>query len=148
MYPHLPVKKKKKYAVLSDVSTREDSLSLMRQLSAGFNPSAFSNPNLLRMTGSSKCSSLPATSSDNNPEYFAILVVVRKSNELTLPMIEHYCAMEHVDRVLVVWNSQNDLIPDGALDVNCRVCVMFLKQPDDLATNRFKPFLHIRTKGL
>ena len=146
MYPHLPVRKKKKYAVLTDLSTREDSLPLMRLYPAGFNPSTSLNPNL-RMVGSSKCST-SVSSSWNNLDYFTILVTVRKRDEWLLSTVQHYCAMDQVDQVLVVWSGRGDFIPEGAIDLDCPVCVMFLKQPEDLATNRFKPFLQIKTQGL
>ena len=148
MYPHLPVRKKKKYVALTDLYTREDNLPLTRLHPAGFNPSTSSNPNLFRMVGSSKCSSKPLSSSWNNRDCFTVLVTVRKTNERLLSTLEHYCAIDHVDQVLVVWSSHGGLIPDGAIDLNCPVCVMFLKQPEELATNRFKPFLQIRTQGL
>ena len=157
MYPHLPVKKKKKYAILTDLSTREDlstradSLPLIRLHPPGFNPSTSPNPNLHRMVGSSKCSSKPVLSFWDSLDYFTILLTVREGNEgLVSTLIGHYCAMDHVDRLLVVWSAsgRGDHIPHGAIDSNCSACVVFLNQPEDLATNRFKPFLQIRTRGL
>ena len=147
MYPHLPVRKKKKYAVLTDLSTREDKLLQANLVPAVFNPSSSSNLDLLRIVGSAKCSSKPVPSTWNNLDHFTILVTVRNTNERLLSTLEHYCVMDGVDQVLVVWSGRRELIPNGAVDLNCPVCVTYLKQPEELATNRFKPFLQIRTQG-
>ena len=108
MYPHLPVRKKKKYAVLTDLSAREDKLLQTRRYQAGFNPSLSTNYNLFRMAGSSKCSSKPVSSSWNRLDYFTILVTVDETSERLLSTVEHYCALDHVDQVLVVWSGRRD----------------------------------------
>ena len=83
-------------------------------------------------------------------EKFTLLMLTFNRTDLMLRLLNHYSAMRHLDRIVVVWNNVDELPPVElwtSLEPH-PVPVLFLPQSENKIQNRLQGFPQIATKGV
>ena len=83
-------------------------------------------------------------------EEFTIVMLTFNRTDLMLRLLNHYSAMRHLDKIIVVWNNVDELPPAelwASLEPH-PVPVLFLPQSENKIQNRLQPFPQISTKGM
>ena len=83
-------------------------------------------------------------------ERFTIILQTYNRTDILMKLLNHYCAVPRLDKIIVVWNNIDEQPP---LEVWIKyaphpVPVLFLRQDENKMRNRLKPFKQIETKGL
>ena len=83
-------------------------------------------------------------------ERFTLILQTYNRTDILMKLLNHYCAVPRVDKIIVVWNNIDEQPP---LEVWIHyaphpVPVLFLRQHENKMRNRLQPFKQIETKGL
>ena len=83
-------------------------------------------------------------------ERFTLILQTYNRTDILMKLLNHYCAVPRLDKIIVVWNNIDEQPP---LDVWIKyaphpVPVLFLRQNENKMRNRLKPFKQIETKGM
>ena len=82
-------------------------------------------------------------------EKFTVVMQTFNRTDLMLRLLNHYSAMRHLDKIVVVWNNVDELPPVElwtSLEPH-PVPVLFLPQSENKIQNRLQPFPQIKTEG-
>lgn len=63
-------------------------------------------------------------------------------------LLNHYCKVRSLHKIIVIWNNVNKSIPDDILEVKEKRCfpdLLFIREKENKLTNRFKPRPEIET---
>jgi hypothetical protein len=63
-------------------------------------------------------------------------------------LLNHYCKVRSLHKIIVIWNNVNKSIPDDILGVKEKRCfpdLLFIQEKENKLTNRFKPRPEIET---
>ena len=62
-------------------------------------------------------------------------------------LLNHYCKVKSLHKIIVIWNDVDRSIPDDVLDMkdNCVTDLLFIREKENKLTNRFKPRPEIET---
>ena len=83
-------------------------------------------------------------------ERFTLILQTYNRTDILMKLLNHYCAVPRLDKIIVVWNNIDEQPP---FDVWIKyaphpVPVLFLRQDENKMRNRLKPFKQIETKGI
>ncbi len=80
---------------------------------------------------------------------FTMVISMYNRSELFFRVLNHYCAMSNLVRIVVVWNNLNASPPIEEWESlgPHPVPVRFLAQTENSLRNRFKPFPEVQTSG-
>lgn len=82
-------------------------------------------------------------------EQFTIVIMTYKRAALLRTLIPHYCGTgKYLDKLLIVWNDVGTDIPRDIAAHECDVPLVFLISKANKLTNRFIPYMEIKTKGV
>ena len=76
-----------------------------------------------------------------------VMLTYRRDRVLTF-LLNHYCKVRSLHKIIVIWNDVDRSIPDDILDVkdNCVMTdLLFIREKENKLTNRFKPRPEIET---
>ena len=77
------------------------------------------------------------------------LVMLTYNREKILKfLLNHYCKVRSLHKIIVIWNNVNKSIPDDVLEVKEKRCfpdLLFIQEKENKLTNRFKPRPEIET---
>lgn len=77
------------------------------------------------------------------------MVMLTYSREKILKfLLNHYCKVRSLHKIIVIWNNVNKSIPDDILEVKERCGspdLLFIRENENKLTNRFKPRAEIET---
>lgn len=77
-----------------------------------------------------------------------VMLTYNRENVLKF-LLNHYCKVKSLHKIIVIWNNVNKKIPDDILDVGEQKCLpklLFIQEEENKLTNRFKPRTVIETK--
>ena len=82
-------------------------------------------------------------------ERFTLILQTYNRTDILMKLLNHYCAVPRLDKIIVVWNNIDEQPP---LEVWIKyaphpVPVLFLRQDENKMRNRLQPFKQIETKG-
>ena len=67
----------------------------------------------------------------------------------TLPeLLTHYCKVQYLENILVIWNDVGTPVPQNLLDLSksCETKLQFIREKENRLSNRFKPRPEIETE--
>lgn len=75
-----------------------------------------------------------------------VMLTFRRENILPKVLL-HYCKVEVLQSILVIWNDVNATVPQKLLDLTygCRAELKFIKSEENRLTNRYLPREEIDT---
>ena len=85
---------------------------------------------------------------DLETEQFTIVILTFKRVTLLWTLIPHYCSTgKYLDKVIIIWNDVETIIPQDLLDFKCEVPLVYIHSKENKLTNRFIPYPEIKTDG-
>ena len=89
----------------------------------------------------------PAKSSKTLDSMCTMVMLTYKREKLLSFLLNHYCKVRSLHRIIVVWNNVNASIPDEILNIRseCTTDLVFVREKVNKLTNRFKPRPEIET---
>ena len=75
-----------------------------------------------------------------------VMLTYRREKVLTF-LLNHYCKVRSLHKIIVVWNDVDKSIPDDVLNIkdDCVTDLLFIREKENKLTNRFKPRPEIET---
>ena len=90
------------------------------------------------------------TNLNADTERFTLILQTYNRTDILMKLLNHYCAVPRLDKIIVVWNNIDEQ-PPYELWIKYAphpVPVLFLRQDENKMRNRLKPFKQIETEGL
>ena len=80
-------------------------------------------------------------------EEFTMIMLTYKRVKMLSKLISHYCSAKRLQKILVIWNDVDSVIPHHILELNnsCQTRLEFVQEKENKLTNRFKPRPQIET---
>lgn len=68
--------------------------------------------------------------------------------DLLFSLLNHYCKVKSLHKILVIWNNVNKSIPNNIIEIRdtCTTDLLFIQERENKLTNRFKPRREIETE--
>ena len=88
-------------------------------------------------------------SGDSSLGSMCTMVMLTYKRERTLSfLLNHYCRVKSLHKIIVIWNNVNKSIPLDILDIRdkCTTDLQFIREKENKLTNRFKPRPEIETE--
>lgn len=126
--------KKERDAINSSVAIKKYPYTAVRSLNNHFSPYPYSWRSFA-----------PGTS-----DTFSLIILTFNRTDILFRVLNHYCSMAHLERVVVVWNNVNQRPPVERWEElgPHPVPVRFIVQKKNKLRNRLQPFPEIQTPGI
>uniref|UniRef100_A0AC35UH35 Protein kinase domain-containing protein n=1 Tax=Rhabditophanes sp. KR3021 TaxID=114890 RepID=A0AC35UH35_9BILA len=80
---------------------------------------------------------------------YSVIILTYSRNELLLKLLQRFNEFNDVDKILVIWNNQNETsIPEKSFWANITSDVYFVKTNSNSLNNRFLPYDILRTEAI
>ena len=84
---------------------------------------------------------------DLESEKYTLIMQTFHRMKVLPQLLTHYCELERLDKIIVLWNDVTTPIPDRLREIQCKAPLVLLKQEENKMTNRFKQATEINTDG-
>ena len=81
-------------------------------------------------------------------EKFTIVVPTYKRNYCIYSSLRHYCKMQHVAKIIVLWNNLGEAIPRYLKKIRCKAELKYMPMRENRMTTRYILFPDIQTEGI
>ena len=77
-----------------------------------------------------------------------MVMLTYNREDLLLSLLNHYCKVKSLHKILVIWNNVNKGIPNNIIEIRetCATALQFIREKENKLTNRFKPRPEIETE--
>ena len=84
---------------------------------------------------------------DRQNEKYTLIIQTYKRVKVLEKLLAHYCNLERVDKILVLWNDLQTPIPQSLKSFKCALPLVVIREKENRMTNRFRPRPEIKTDG-
>ena len=81
-------------------------------------------------------------------EKYTLVIQTYKRVKVLVKLLNHYCGLQRVEKILVLWNDVGTSVPAILRDMRCAMPLVIIEEKQNRMTNRFKPRPEITTEGL
>ena len=84
---------------------------------------------------------------DRQNEKYTLIIQTYKRVVVLHKLLVHYCDLERVDKILILWNDLKTPVPESLRSLRCALPLVVIEEKENRMTNRFKPRPEIKTDG-